>query len=216
MSWQPEVELLSVTEDAEHLIEMRYRNCWQSEPKRKGIEARRRFVTSCIKKGHLSPVEFADAAFRAVASRACTHQMVRHRLASYAQESQRYVEENDASYIVIPDAVLENNRAALVFSNAIGDVWAAYSCLLDLGIRKEDARFLLPNACKSVIDFKMNFRAWRHFFRVRCHPAAQWEIRGIATRVLKLLYPSAPSVFGDFYAMYVEKDPEAELWTEND
>ena len=88
--WKPEVKLVFITPDAEELIERAYRNCFQSECA-KDVEKRREFIKRCIKLGHLSPIEFAEAVFEVVCSRVCTHQLVRHRIASYAQESQRRV-----------------------------------------------------------------------------------------------------------------------------
>lgn len=209
--WRPEVVLLSVTDEAEALIERAYRNCWQSEPK----GDRSGFIVACIKRGHLSCLEFGVATFLVIASRAATHQIVRHRIASYAQESQRYVKQDDTTYLVVPPEIHGNPEALEIFVEAMNFAWGAYAGLLKLGIKKEDARFVLPNACKSKIFVKMNFRAWRHFLKLRCAPAAQWEIRGIALTILEDLHNKAPFVFGDLYEKYIlEKD--VPLWTESD
>lgn len=199
--WKPEVRLISITPDAEELIERAYRNCFQSEMSG-DIEKRREFIRRCIKLGHLSPLEFAVAVFEVVCSRACTHQLVRHRIASYAQESQRRVKVKDLDYVVVPPMVVENQEALEVFLEAVRKGFEAYEKLLELGIRKEDARYVLPQCIKSKILVKMNFRAWRHFLELRCDKSAQWEIREVAMRILEILYQYAPSVFGDLHEKF--------------
>jgi|YelNatPaOPRAMG01_1025707.scaffolds.fasta_scaffold03010_18 thymidylate synthase (FAD) len=216
-NWGPKVKLISITPKAEEIIEKAYRNCWRSEPKKLGEEARREFIEKCIRRGHLSPLEFAFATFEIVGSRAYTHQQVRHRIASYAQESQRYVKVDDPNYIVIPPKIQDNSKALEIFFEAIKNAWSAYQALLELGIKKEDARYVLPNACKSKIFVGMNFRAWRHFIKLRCDVSAQWEIREVATKILKILYNEAPSVFADLYRKFViEREGKKELWTQWD
>jgi len=213
--WQPEAELISITPYPEKVIEQAYRNCWQSEPADRGKNARRRFLRKCIGRGHTTCLEFAFATFRIVGSRAFTHQQVRHRVASYAQESQRYVEQNDPSRVVVPPAIHADPEALEIFLVQMRSAWEAYDALLKKGIRKEDARYVLPNACKSCIFVGMNFRAWRHFLKLRCDKAAQWEIRGVALEILKVLYHKAPAVFGDLYERFV-LGKDVELWTQGD
>lgn len=209
--WSPEVKLIFVTPEAEKIIEEAFRNCWQSEPK---PTARGEFLKRCIQKGHLSPLEFASAIFVVTGSRAYTHQQVRHRIASYAQESQRYVKP-DSDYVVIPPAIYANKEAREIFEQTIKKIFLAYEKLLELGIRKEDARYLLPNACKSKIFISMNFRAFRHFFKLRCEKSAQWEIRQVAKEMLKKLYSCAPAVFEDLYEKFILASRK-DLWTERD
>jgi len=200
--WKPEVRLVSITPNAEELIERAYRNCFQSECA-EDVEKRREFIRRYIKLGHLSPLEFADAIFEVTCSRACTHQLVRHRIASYAQESQRRVKVRDLDYVVVPPMVVENQEALEVFLNVVKKSFEAYERLLELGVKKEDARYVLPQCVKSKILVKMNFRQWRHFIELRCDKAAQWEIREVAMKILEILYQYAPSVFGDLYEKYV-------------
>jgi len=199
--WKPEVRLVSITPDAEELIERAYRNCFQSECA-EDVEKRREFIRRCIKLGHLSPLEFAEAVFEVVCSRVCTHQLVRHRIASYAQESQRRVKVKDLDYVVVPPMVVENQEALEVFLEAVRKGFEAYEKLLELGIRKEDARYVLPQCIKSKILVKMNFRAWRHFLELRCDKTAQWEIREVAKAILEILFQYAPSVFGDLHEKF--------------
>jgi len=211
--WKPEVKLISITPNAEELIEKAYRNCWQSKPS-STIRARRAFIKKCISLGHLSPLEFAFAVFEIVGSRVYTHQQVRHRIASYAQESQRHVTVQDKDYIVVPPSIQENQEALQIFLEVVETTWRTYQSLLALGIKKEDARYILPQAVKSRILVGMNFRSWRHFLKLRCDKTAQWEIREISLEILKILYQHAPGVFEDLYLKFILQ--KGELWTESD
>lgn len=212
--WKPEVTLIFVTPNAEGLIEQAYRNCWQSS-KASSRKARQEFIERCIRRGHLSPLEFAFAIFEIVGSRAFTHQLVRHRVASYAQESQRYVKVKTLDYFVIPPTIQENPQAHLIFKKTLETAFSCYETLISLGIPKEDARYILPNATKSKILVGMNFRSWRHFLKLRCEKSAQWEIREAALQILQILYQESPSVFGDLYQKFILKN-NIELWTERD
>ena len=107
--------------------------------------------------------------------------------------------------LVTPPAVQADAEARTVWQQAVDDVTEAYQALRERGIRKEDARFLLPNAMATRIVVTMNGRSLRHFFRVRLHRSAQWEIRAVAREMLRLVYPLAPSVFGDFHERYAEE-----------
>jgi thymidylate synthase (FAD) len=140
-------------------------------------------------------------------SRACTHQLVRHRLASFSQESQRYVELSKGGWqAIVPPAVAENAEAM----SELAEFWRIaeekYARLRELGIRKEDARFLLPNAAETRIVATMNFAAWSHFLWLRAvDKAAQWEIRALGQEVLKMLYTIAPDVFAEHWRVYQER-----------
>jgi len=157
-----------------------------------------KFIEMLIKTGHTSVLEHAVATFRVEGgSRAFTHQLVRHRIASFTQQSQRYVEESGFNY-VIPPSIEKKDEARRIFLDLIEHSKEAYKKLLDLGVKKEDARFVLPNAVCSEIVITANFREWRHIFELRGHPSAQWEIRRMAVEILKILKKEAPSVFFDF------------------
>ncbi|MCD6286417.1 MAG: FAD-dependent thymidylate synthase [Anaerolineae bacterium] len=196
------VELIAVTQylggdgTPEALIEHAGRVCYRSE----GGGNPAAFLRARLREGHESIIEHASATFEISGiSRACSHQLVRHRLASYSQESQRYVDMSDPD-LVVPDAVKASPEAYEVWSSFVDQVKDVYSDLRGLGIRKEDARFILPNAAETRIVMTMNFREFRHFFRLRLAPAAQWEIRRVALEILKQLTPHAPTVFGDMLA----------------
>lgn len=194
---KPEVSLLAVTPGAEKLIEEAGRTCYLSFD-RMDDQSEKSFIRRCIKSGHHSILEHASASFRIKGvSRAFTHQLVRHRVASFSQQSQRYVSELEFNYI-IPPSIEKNDRAAAVFRGYIEESRKAYAALRELGIKKEDARFVLPNAIESEIVFSANFRELRHVFALRCAPGAQWEIRRVCLAMLALMQREAPSVFGDF------------------
>jgi thymidylate synthase ThyX len=140
-------------------------------------------------------------------SRTCTHQLVRHRLASFSQESQRYVELSKGGWqAIIPPAVADNAAAMAELSEFWRIAEEKYARLRELGIRKEDARFLLPNAAETRIVTTMNFAAWQHFLWLRAvDKAAQWEIRALGQEVLKMLYAIAPAVFAEHWRVYQEQ-----------
>jgi len=203
------VEIIGVTTpvqgdgDVESLLERAGRACYRSQ--RRGDSGR--FLSARIGEGHESIIEHASVTFdiRGI-SRACSHQLVRHRIASYSQESQRYVDMT-APEFVVPPAIAESPHAMEIWHESMGRISEAYLSLRDLGVRKEDARFLLPNATATRIIVTMNFRALRHFFSVRCEKAAQWEIRALALEMLCQAYPVAPSVLGDLYEEYIGELP---------
>ena len=140
-------------------------------------------------------------------SRACTHQLVRHRLASFSQESQRYVAlERGEWQPIVPDTVAANPEAMAELENFWRMAEEKYARLRSLGIRKEDARFLLPNAAETRIITTMNFAAWSHFLWLRAvDKAAQWEIRRMGQHVLVMLHAIAPQVFAEHWKVYTEK-----------
>ncbi len=194
---KPTVTLLAVTPGAEKLIEEAGRTCYLSLD-RIADGSEKSFIRNCIKRGHHSILEHAAASFRITgASRSFTHQLVRHRLASFSQQSQRYVDEAGFNF-VIPDSVLADEGAATLFRDFMARAEETYRLLRERGIRKEDARFVLPNASESQIVFSANFRELRTVFKLRLERSAQWEIRRVCVEMLKALQIEAPSVFGDF------------------
>lgn len=198
------VELIAITRPvnggtSETLLEHAGRVCYHSS--KRGEPGR--FLQNRIREGHESIIEHAGATFEISGiSRACSHQLVRHRLASYSQESQRYVDMSHPEFVV-PPGVAENPAAKEIWDRFIAGVAEAYRQLRAQGVRKEDARFILPNATATRIVVTMNYRALRHFFAVRCDPAAQWEIRALATEMLRLVYRQAPAVFHDLYERFI-------------
>ncbi len=196
MSDTAKVELLAITPNAERLIEEAGRTCYLSFDKM-ADDSHKRFIRMIIKNGHHSVLEHASATFRITGgSRSFTHQIVRHRMASFSQQSQRYVDEHDF-HIVIPPSIQGNPEALEVFNGLINSSRDAYAKLKAMDIRKEDARFVLPNAVTSEIVVSANFREWRHIMDVRTEKGAQWEIRDICSQILAVLAQHAPTVFED-------------------
>ncbi len=151
-----------------------------------------------MKSGHYSTLEHASYTFAVDGvSRALTHQLVRHRLASYSQQSQRYVSFDENISIVKPESVQDGAEKEQVFDGAIKLVVEAYLKLLEAGVPAEDARYLLPNAVETKIVVTMNIRELLHFFTLRCCRRAQWEIRELADRMLVLVKETAPYIFLD-------------------
>jgi thymidylate synthase (FAD) len=124
-----------------------------------------------------------------------THQLVRHRIASYTQQSQRYVAYDTLDNYITPPSIANNAEARKIFDGALKSVSEAYEKLLKMQIPKEDARFILPNAAKTNVIVTMNARELRHFFNLRCCARAQWEIREVATEMLRQAKKVAPVLF---------------------
>jgi thymidylate synthase (FAD) len=202
------VELIAVTKylrgngTPEELLEHAGRVCYRSEKRGEAGS----FLQARIREGHESIIEHGNVTFEISGiSRACSHQLVRHRIASYSQESQRYVDLSDPE-LLVPPGVTQSPEAMRIWDDLTERMKEAYRDLRELGIKKEDARFLLPNATATRIVVTMNFRELRHFFRIRCDRAAQWEIRVLAKEMLKLVRQVAPSVFQDLYIEFIGED----------
>jgi len=193
---------MSITPDAEKLIETIGRVAYQSFDKQtEGSE--KKFIRMLIKRGHESVLEHASATVRIKGvSRALTHQLVRHRLCSFTQKSQRWVSESDFTYIT-PNSV--KGQTYVIYNSLMNTIRDTYNVLVKSGIPKEDARFILPNATSTEIVITANFREWRHILRLRGARQAQWEIRKLAIKILELLKEYAPTVFGD---LVVSKEKE--------
>jgi thymidylate synthase (FAD) len=205
------VHLIRYTDAPGQLIASAAKLCYAKDAsaafdKDKGGEDK--FVKLLRDMGHLSPIEHASFTFYVEGvSRAMTHQLVRHRLASYSQRSQRYVRHDDFEYIVPPQLkgkTVQSNGATLdaeaYYKETMAYLAERYAKLnRALGERgessNEDARYVLPNACETKIFVTMNARVLLHFFEQRLCMRAQWEIRGVANQMLMLVRDVCPSVF---------------------
>jgi thymidylate synthase (FAD) len=198
-----DVRLLSHTPEPERAIAAAARLCYAPVGAAELLEtmsdeAIRRVLKTIITSGHTSALEHASYSFAIDGvSRALTHQLVRHRLASYNQQSQRYVSYADEPQFVIPPSVASDPVALKRFKTACTAAFAAYKEALDSGVPAEDARYLLPNAMETKIVVTMNIRELLHFFELRCCKRAQWEIRDLALAMLELAEPTAPYIFMD-------------------
>jgi thymidylate synthase (FAD) len=189
-----EVELIAITPDPEKVIEEAGRTCYVSFD-RMDDTSEKDFIKRLLKMGHESPLEHACATFRIRnCSRAMTHQLVRHRMMSVSQQSQRYVSEDAFTY-VLPETIAPDQVAD--FHRDMTAIQEMYDKWRQRGLKKEDARFVLPNACTSEIVVTANFREWRHIFNLRLSPKAQWEIRAAVLKILAILKREAPTAFAD-------------------
>ena len=198
-----QVELLYHTPDPERAIATAARLCYAPVGAKELMETMppervSSVLATIMRSGHFSTLEHASYTFAIDGvSRALTHQLVRHRLASFNQQSQRYVKFGTDLEVVKPATIAESDEANAVFEGVIEATKAAYAELMELGIPAEDARYVLPNAAETKIVVTMNVRELLHFFEVRCCNRAQWEIQEMAHRMLELVRPTAPFIFAD-------------------
>lgn len=156
------------------------------------------YIDKIISLGHTSVLEHAVFTFGVEGiSRVTSHQLVRHRVASYAQQSQRYVSHTKAFGTVVPPTVASNKEASQIFVFTNEMLHQAYKQLVEIGVPAEDARYLLPNATETKIIITMNARELLHFFKLRCCERAQWEIREMSIKMLKLCKKTAPVIFAN-------------------
>ena len=209
MEAQLNVLLLSHTPEPERTVGAAAKLCYSKAnveqiTSRAVTEDKDHFLSKLTDSGHLSPIEHASFSFAIEGiSRACSHQLVRHRLASYSQQSQRYVNQANQFHYVIPPSIKEDDALRSLFEKAMEESRRAYITLNEMLIQKgvsgeaarEDARFVLPNAIETRIIMTMNARELLHFFNQRLCSRAQWEIRALALEMLKLVLPIAPALF---------------------
>lgn len=214
-----EVKLLRYTDEPEKTVATAARLCYspasfeQLFKKMSGVEVKN-LLTLLIKSGHHSVLEHANFTFAIGGiSRATSHQLVRHRLASYSQQSQRYVKfktmtksSSDglditthfpSSSYVIPPSIEKDKKLKKKYKEVMDIIATTYQEFLTAMIPAEDARYLLPNATTTKIISTMNARELRHFFSLRCCNRAQWEIRRMAYKMLSEVLKVAPMLFSD-------------------
>ncbi len=218
------VELLAHTPEPEKYIAAAAKLCYASadvDTLLDGLDEKKTadFLTMLTSIGHESPIEHVSFTFAVEGiSRACSHQLVRHRIASYSQQSQRYVSMKGFNYVTPPE-IADLPEAKALFEEEMKRDAEAYEKLAALLTEKhynaflaegldektarqraskkanEDARFVLPNACETKIIVTMNARSLMHFFSLRCCERAQWEIREVAREMLRLAAKTAPVLF---------------------
>ena len=156
-----------------------------------------KLLRNIVEKGHGSVLEHCVFTFSIEGiSRACSHQLVRHRIASYSQQSQRYVNAENFDF-VIPPEIAEDYDLQRWYKDWMRETMNVYSKLVGLGIKKEDARYILPNATTTNLVVTMNARELLHFIELRTSPRAQWEIRELAKEMLRQVKEVAPVIFGN-------------------
>ena len=201
------VKLIRYTTDPVDSIEEAASTCYDSVPTGGKI------MNHCYKSGHHSVLEFVDFTFKITGvSRALTHQLVRHRLASYAQRSQRYCKETGFEFVT-PTSIENNPEAIVLYNETMNYITNVYAKLLEMQIPSEDARMVLPNACCSEICVKMNLRTFINFCNERLCSCAQWEIRRMAKLMVKAVLEVAPEL-KEFLVPKCEKYPGYAFCTE--
>lgn len=193
------VTLLNHSPEPEKIIAAAARLCYTSKEIDELLEGLTeekvdKFIDKLTSLGHESPLEHVTFTFGIEGiSRACSHQLVRHRMASYSQKSQRYVDENGFSY-VIPETIINSNMEK-VYEALMFQIEEIYKDLKAAGVPKEDARMVLPNACTTSIIVTMNVRSLLNFFKHRVCNRAQWEIQELAIEMLKICKEISPKLF---------------------
>lgn len=220
------VELLRYTPDGEKLIASAAKLCYspvgirkiEEELDRESVES---FLQTLVNLGHESPIEHVSFTFGVEGvSRSLSHQLIRHRIGSYSQQSQRYVKLDQFEYI-IPPSIGEEERAKKIFVDSMEKNQKDYDDIVDIlydkhlkeflnqGLKEsvakqksekqaiEDARYIFPNACETKIVFTMNARSLLNFFKLRCCNRAQWEIRELAIEMLKKVKNVYSTLFKD-------------------
>ena len=213
------VKMLTHTPNPEAVIASAARLCYSNASiddlmlKTEDVEKTKEYIDMLMSLGHESPIEHVSFTFGIEGiSRACSHQLVRHRIASYSQKSQRYVNETQFEYVT-PEAIASDSVTKDVYDETMQLLQGRYDFIRAGLIQKyvkdgmdekaaekkanEDARMVLPNACCTSIVVTMNIRSLFNFFKHRCCNRAQWEIRDLAWRMLELVRPTAPYIFAD-------------------
>lgn len=219
------VELLNHTPNPERAVATAARLCYapvgaselmETMPDKKVYSV----LKTILESGHYSTLEHASYTFAIEGiSRACTHQLVRHRMASFNQQSQRYVKFDDGFDYIEPESIANDPVTHQAFVDAMIACTNAYETIRNVVgddgkpvIKAEDARFVLPNAAETKIVVTMNIRELLHFFELRCCNRAQWEIRELAHKMLELVKPTAPYIFAEAGAPCVSKScPEGKM-----
>ena len=218
------VKIISHTDKPQRLVAQAAKICYSPVgvdeiDKSLTDESTEKFIKMLMDVGHESPIEHVSFTFAVEGvSRTLTHQLVRHRMASFSQQSQRYVKLDGFSY-VLPPSIERNEQAKEIFIKAMEQDQENYEKIVEALYREnlkelmaqgidektakskaekmsiEDARYVFPNACETKIVFTMNARSLFNFFRARCCNRAQWEIRALSIQMYKLVKEIAPTLF---------------------
>ena len=205
----PSYEILYMPDGAEILtqIESAGRTCYKSE-NRINADSAKRFVKRILDSGHHSVIEHVNITVRFVCDRGVTHELVRHRLASYSQESTRYANYSEDKFgkeitVIRPLFWAEGSEDYLEWLSAMKLAEKAYMRLIKIGSRPEEARSVLPNSLKTEIVITCNVREWRHILSLRCSPAAHPQMREIMLPLLAEFHDILPVIFDDIYERHL-------------
>ncbi len=196
------VRLINYTKEPEKIVAQSARLCYsalsiENLEERLTNESIIKLIKKIMKLGHYSVLEHAAFTFAIEGiSRVTSHQLVRHRLASFSQQSQRYVKINKEGFpYVVPKSIAQDKELAKIFTDTIKELDGIYQLLLDHNIEAEDARYILPQAVTTKMIISANARELLHIFKLRCCNRAQWEIRDVAMNMLREVKKIAPTIF---------------------
>lgn len=214
---KPKVEILDKINGDEVITKLAKvaRVCYKSEDA-STLEKDKRLVENLIKSGHEAMIEFFDITVKFTCDRGVSHEIVRHRMASYAQESTRYCNYskdkfgNELTFIIpswaeinkFGEIVADDDETFYDFKRALEMAEGFYFSLINKGWKPQQARMVLPMSIKTEINMKCNLREWRHFFRLRCDTAAHPDIRALALDLLEQMHSLIPIIFDDIYEKY--------------
>ena len=198
---KPVVHLISKPENMLKTIYTACRTCYSADTpydiynSTDDEEKLLKLIERVVSSGHYSTIEHIQVSFAiSNVSRACTHQLVRHRHMSFSQKSQRYVQEKGQFEYLIPPTIEKNPELKQKFEDFMAEISKKYLEFTEAGIPAEDARYILPNACETEICVKMNLRELIHFCNERLCTCAQWEIRQLANKMKKCVEEVAPDI----------------------
>lgn len=184
-------------------IERAGRTCYKSEG-RIGDGSAEKFIAGIIKRGHESVLEHEKITVRLICDRGVTHELVRHRVASYSQESTRYcnyAQDRFGSELTFIKPCFwkegEDDEKIKLWTQTLENIEKTYNKMIEIGVKPEEARSILPNSLKTEIVVTMNIREWRHYFKLRTAPAAHPQIREISNMLLAEFKQKLPVLFGD-------------------
>lgn len=202
---EPSIELLSSLSGEEILkaIELAGRVCYKSEDRITEVSAKE-FVRNILRRGHESVLEHVSLTVRFVCDRGVSHEIVRHRIASYSQESTRYCNyANGELTFIKPCFFHECTERYDMWKELMRDTEITYKLLIYKGATPQEARSVLPNSIKTEVAMTANLREWRHFFKLRCANTAHPQMREVANKALVLMHDRVPIVFDDLFDEFV-------------
>lgn len=184
-------------------IERAGRTCYKSED-RITADSAKGFISRILNSGHHSVIEHISITVKFICDRGVTHELVRHRLASYSQESTRYANYSKNRFgkeitIIKPPFWSEDSSAYRQWCEAMKAAETHYMRLIDMGAKPQEARSVLPNSLKTEIVMTCNIREWRHVFKLRCTPQAHPQIRQVMLPLLEEFHKEIPVLFDDLY-----------------
>ena len=185
-------------------IEKIGRVCYKSEEKITEDSAKK-FISNIIKNGHESVIEHETITVRVICDRGVSHEIVRHRIASYSQESTRYCNYCNEKFgkeltVIKPTFWTEDSKEYKVWMEMMNEIEKKYNMLIEMGAKPQEARSILPNSLKTEIIMTMNLREWRHFFKLRVSLRAHPQMKEVASMILKKFKEDNPVFFDDIVA----------------